>query len=98
RGREGGVGEFAVLGEQDDPGGGKYGGDRDAGDQPEPGSGVEHLAQLDGDDPGQRDRRYDDSARLNAFYCDGGHACAPSRWVVDVSSRNISSRPAPSAA
>ena len=35
---------------------------------------------------------------VTASMVGGGHAAAPSRWVSAVSSRNISSRPAPSAA
>ena len=55
-GREGGVGELVVRRPEDDAAGGQHRGDRDAGDQPEPGAGVEHLAELDRDDPGQRYR------------------------------------------
>ena len=81
----------------------RSGGDRDAHQQPEARAGVEHLAQLDADDAactGWGVRR----ARSTAATCSrvgGAHAAAPSRWTRSrwsaVSSRNISSRPAPSA-
>ena len=91
-------------GEQDHRAGGEHGGDDDAGHQPEAGAGVEHLAQLDGDHAGSagsaraRVRRRGRRLAWTVSSGHGGHAAAPSRWVSAVSSRNISSRPAPSAA
>ena len=77
-------------------------GDADAGHQPEPGAGVEGLAQLDGHDPGQRDRSVRRGCAMRRRDRSPGamvaHAAAPSRWSCAVSSRNISSSPAPSAA
>ena len=65
--RERVVGQVLVGGEQDRAHHGHDGRDDDARHQPEPGAGVEHLAQLDADDPAQGDR------------CDAGRAA---RWTV----------------
>ena len=94
-------------------------GEADAGEQPEPGPGVERLAQLDGDDAGERDasgwgwRQWCPVVRSVAWVATAavlvvmrlllawcrrvGSWWGSSRWVSAVSSRNISSSPAPSA-
>ena len=51
------VGQVLIGGEEDRPDRGEDAHDDDAGHQPEPGAGVEHLAQLDADDASQGDRR-----------------------------------------
>ena len=74
-----------------------------------PGPGVEHLAQLDGGDPAQRDagrwagprgrggRRRCWTMVMRVLLRAGGRAAWSSRWVSAVSWRNISSSPVPSA-
>lgn len=75
---EGRVGEFAVRGEQDDRAGGEQCGDADAGQKPEARAGVEGLARLDLDHPGQRDRSWGrpvgTGTPSDVLGDDGGHA------------------------
>src|SRR3954452_23237425 len=64
-------------------------------------AGVEHLAELDLDEPGGRHGPVGPAGGRGLGGVRGGkrggHAAAPSRWVLAVSERNTSSSPAPSA-
>ena len=113
RGREGAVGQLVVGRPEQDRAGGQHRGDADAGQQPEARTGCRRTcaarrrrSATAGSAGARRAGRRDGAGApgcrgglvRSCAGGEGGHAAAPSRWVSAVSSRNISSSPAPSAA